>query len=115
MYSWLFVNLAIMLASAVAFHFLSARSQKGVEPDPASLEDFTFATATEDRVVPRVYGSCRIFPNLIYYANLTYRRRRHDGQTIGHGYYLDMIWCLGQPLDQADKASLHGVRDEVDR
>lgn len=83
---------------------------------PASLGDFNFPTATEDRAVPLIWGTVRLKgPNIIWYGDLLsvpIKKKVKTGLfssqkvTTGYKYYLgiDMVLCLGElttaPVDQ---------------
>lgn len=95
---WVFVGLSLLMTTAS--FLLMPQSREGSGPDPATLEDFTRATADQDRVVPEVFGLCEIKPNLLYYGQLrTYKRKKH-GSTIGHAYFMDMIWGIARGIDE---------------
>lgn len=80
---------------------------------PAGLGDFQFPTATEDRVIPLVWGTIKIAgPNVVWYGDLrkeAITKKVKTGmfsskrQTVGYRYKLgvQMALCRG-PVDRLD-------------
>ncbi len=80
---------------------------------PAGLGDFQFPTATEDRVVPLIWGTIKISgPNVVWYGdlrkvaitkNVKTGLFSSEDQTIGYRYKLgvQMALCRG-PVDRLD-------------
>ena len=71
---------------------------------PANLGDFQFPTATEDRVVPIVWGTVRLKgPNVIWYGNFRQRAIKKkvktglfssSSQTVGFRYFIGIQFAL---------------------
>ena len=77
---------------------------------PAGLGDFRFPTATEGRVVPLIWGRCKIEgPNVVWYGGLSKQARTEEVKTglfsseevvIGYRYYVGMQFALCRgPVD----------------
>lgn len=96
-----FVVFAIVTSLvSIAAAFLMPASTGGITPDPATLEDFSFPTASNDRAVTEFYGRCHVRPNLLFFGNLTNRDREEDDVDVGYGYYATLLYGIGGRIDK---------------
>lgn len=109
---YLFASVVLSIASS-----LLMRKNAGIKK--ANLEDFTVPTATHDRRIPVLFGTCMLrSPNVVWYGGLRSRKVKSGGflgigkQTIAYRYFLswEYILCHGQ-LDSLSRICVE--EDEV--
>lgn len=98
-----------------------ALAPKPPKPKPATLDDFDFPTADENRPVPVVFGTVRVTgPNVLWYGDLGTKKRKKGGlfgsTTIGYKYFIGIHFgvCHGPvdavlKVDVADKQAWAGT------
>lgn len=75
-------------------------------PKAAGLSEFTFPSASTDRQVPIIWGTCKVVPNWLYVGELESREKTKsvrtgvfttDKQFVGREYYLtaQLGWTFG--------------------
>jgi len=104
--AWWIVAL-IYLALTVGYELLRPKP-KFDEPKPSSLGDFRFPTIGEGRVVPIVWGTCKVAgPIIAWYGNLVVEAIKKkvktglfssENITTGYRYYLGIqaVFCSGE-------------------
>lgn len=66
---WIQVVIAVVML--IVSYLMQPKAKKSQGAAPAALDDFDVPTATEDRVIPQVFGRrlCES-PNVVWYGNL---------------------------------------------
>jgi hypothetical protein len=99
---WLASLIIVIVVSAlsVAVQLMMATSApKQDGPDPAKLSDFDIATAEDGRIIPVLFGTRLLHPNLLWYGHLKDSSIKKKKQKIGYRYRLGMLYAIGGEID----------------
>jgi len=67
--AWVAIVVSIVIS---VISYVMAPKQEDLGAGPKALKDFTIPTATEDRVIPILFGKRAIkSPNVVWFGNLT--------------------------------------------
>lgn len=103
---WFLIVIAVLL---IAAYFLwPTPAVPSSDAGKASLDDFSFPTNSNGRVIPEVFGTCHLYGNIIWAGDLTavpitqttdMGKRGSRTDIVGYSYFLGLAYAIAGPVD----------------